>query len=146
MRHQPTDLHRRLRRSTVIVGSLLAVVVAALAVPTFGTSVKRLAADVVHLGTGSSGGTALDASNFSAGACEAFSPTNGSNGKTVFLDAGHGGIDPGGVGTTESGQSIHESDVNLAIELDAPASSGPDGYRVVDVEDPGHHRGPIGPR
>jgi N-acetylmuramoyl-L-alanine amidase len=61
----------------------------------------------------------------------AFAPTNGDNNKMVFLDAGHGGIDPGGVGTTESGQTIYESDVNLAIELDAMALLRARGYRVV---------------
>ena len=61
----------------------------------------------------------------------AFAPTAGDNNKTVFLDAGHGGIDPGGVGTTESGQTIYESDVNLAIELDTMALLRARGYRVV---------------
>ena len=41
----------------------------------------------------------VDASAFAAGSCVAFEPTAGERGKTVFLDAGHGGIDPGGVGS-----------------------------------------------
>jgi N-acetylmuramoyl-L-alanine amidase len=106
-------------------------VVAWLGVLAFGPTVRRLAADVAHLGTGSSDGTPLDASAFATGACEAFAPTSGDNGKTVFLDAGHGGIDPGGIGTTESGTTIHESDVNLPIELDAMAILRDHGYRVV---------------
>ena len=55
----------------------------------------------------------------------------GDNHKTVYLDAGHGGIDPGGVGTTEAGQTIYESDVNLAIVLDTMALLRDHGYRVV---------------
>ncbi len=76
-------------------------------------------------------GTALDPSYFASGACMAFAPTVGNNTKTVFLDAGHGGVDPGGMGTTEAGQTIYESDVNLAIVLDTMALLRARGYRVV---------------
>jgi N-acetylmuramoyl-L-alanine amidase len=106
-------------------------VVAGLLISTFGGDVRRLAGDVIHIDSTSSGGTPLDPSAFSAGACMAFAPTAADNNKTVFLDAGHGGIDPGGVGTTESGQTIYESDVNLAIELDTMALLRARGYRVV---------------
>jgi len=53
--------------------------------------------------------TQLDPSAFAAGACEAFEPTKGDRQETVFLDAGHGGIDPGGVGATEAGKTIYEA-------------------------------------
>jgi N-acetylmuramoyl-L-alanine amidase len=66
-----------------------------------------------------------------AGACVALSPTHGDNHRTVFLDAGHGGVDPGGVGTTQSGQPVAESMVNLAIELHAADLLRAKGYRVV---------------
>jgi N-acetylmuramoyl-L-alanine amidase len=49
----------------------------------------------------------------------------------VFLDAGHGGIDPGGVGETESGQTIYEADETLPVELDVAALLRADGFRVV---------------
>jgi N-acetylmuramoyl-L-alanine amidase len=49
----------------------------------------------------------------------------------VFLDAGHGGIDPGAVGSTESGQTIEEADLTLPVELDAMALLRADGFRVV---------------
>jgi len=65
------------------------------------------------------------------GACVALSPTHGDNHRTVFLDAGHGGVDPGGVGTTQSGQAVAESTVNLAIELHAADLLRAQGYRVV---------------
>jgi N-acetylmuramoyl-L-alanine amidase len=60
-----------------------------------------------------------------------FPPTSGDRHTTVFLDAGHGGLDPGGVGETESGQQIEESNVNLPIELDSMAILRAQGFRVV---------------
>jgi N-acetylmuramoyl-L-alanine amidase len=61
----------------------------------------------------------------------AFGPTKGDRHETVFLDAGHGGIDPGGVGTTEAGKSINEADETLPVELDAMARLRARGFRVV---------------
>ena len=75
--------------------------------------------------------TQLDPSAFAAGACEAFEPTKGDRHETVFLDAGHGGIDPGGVGTTEAGKTIYEADETLPVELDAMALLRAKGFRVV---------------
>ena len=40
--------------------------------------------------------TALDPVQFSTGSCVALAPTKGNRHLTVFLDAGHGGPDPGG--------------------------------------------------
>jgi N-acetylmuramoyl-L-alanine amidase len=78
-----------------------------------------------------SAGQAIDPALFSPSACMAFLPTNGNRHQTVFLDAGHGGIDPGAVGTTESGQTIDEATINLAVELDTMAILRSRGYRVV---------------
>jgi N-acetylmuramoyl-L-alanine amidase len=75
--------------------------------------------------------TQLDPSAFAAGACEAFEPTKGDRHETVFLDAGHGGIDPGGVGTTEAGKTIYEAHETLPVELDAMALLRAKGFRVV---------------
>ena len=61
----------------------------------------------------------------------AFSPTAGDRHETVFIDAGHGGIDPGAVGITESGQTIHEANETLPVELDTMALLRAQGYRVV---------------
>jgi N-acetylmuramoyl-L-alanine amidase len=77
---------------------------------------------------------AIDPALFYPGACVAFDPTTppgGDKNETVFLDAGHGGIDPGAVGSTESGAQVDESTVNLAVELDAAAILRAEGYRVV---------------
>jgi N-acetylmuramoyl-L-alanine amidase len=89
-----------------------------------------------HLGSGlfgeaGAGPEPLSPSTMAAGACVALSPTSGDNHRTIFLDAGHGGIDPGGVGTTQSGRSVDESTVNLAIELDTADLLRAEGYRVV---------------
>jgi N-acetylmuramoyl-L-alanine amidase len=74
---------------------------------------------------------AIDPALFSPGACVAFGPTAGNRHETVFLDAGHGGIDPGAVGSTENGSPVDESTVNLPIELDTMAILRAQGYRVV---------------
>jgi N-acetylmuramoyl-L-alanine amidase len=80
---------------------------------------------------GSDAARAVDPVLFSPGACMTFPPTDGDRHETVFLDAGHGGIDPGGVGSTGAGATVKESTVNLAIELDAMAILRAQGYRVV---------------
>ncbi len=76
-------------------------------------------------------GTPIDARAFASGACMAFAPTIGDRGKTVFLDAGHGGIDPGGVGSTDSGETVYEARETLAVEFDAMTLLRANGYRVV---------------
>jgi N-acetylmuramoyl-L-alanine amidase len=68
---------------------------------------------------------------FASGSCIAYPPTSGNRGFTVFLDAGHGGIDPGGVGITQSGTTIYEADETLPVELDAMALLRARGFRVV---------------
>lgn len=74
---------------------------------------------------------AVDANAFAPGSCMAMAPTKGDNHLTVFLDAGHGGRDPGAVGTTESGTTIYEADETLPVELDAAAILRSEGFRVV---------------
>jgi N-acetylmuramoyl-L-alanine amidase len=74
---------------------------------------------------------AIDPELFGPGACMEFPPTHGHRAQTVFLDAGHGGLDPGGVGRTEAGATVKESTVNLAIELDVMGILRAHGYTVV---------------
>jgi len=87
--------------------------------------------DSAATSSGVAGGHSIDPSLFTSGACESFGPTAGDRHKTVFLDAGHGGIDPGGVGVTESGQTIYEADETLPVELDTMALLRADGFTVV---------------
>jgi len=76
-------------------------------------------------------GHALDPSYFEPGACVSDAPTSGDRHLTVFLDAGHGGLDPGGVGDTEAGQTIHEADETLPVELDTMQLLRAKGFTVV---------------
>jgi len=78
-----------------------------------------------------SGGEALDPAEFASGSCIGYPPTAGDRGETVFLDAGHGGIDPGGVGVTQSGKTIYEADETLPVELEVMALLRAKGFRVV---------------
>lgn len=80
---------------------------------------------------GNSKGRAIDPAFFSRGACEEFAPTAGHRYQVVFLDAGHGGIDPGGVGTTQAGTTIHEAWETLPVELDTMALLRAQGFTVV---------------
>ncbi len=92
-------------------------------------SASAAASDVSVPGQGA--GTAIDPAYFSPGACVAFPPTTGSRHLTVFLDAGHGGLDPGAVGVTESGQVIYEADETLPVVLDTTTILRQAGFRVV---------------
>lgn len=84
-----------------------------------------------HVAAVSSTATPLDPSFFAPGSCIAFPPTQGNRHETVFLDAGHGGVDPGGVGETKSGRTVYEKNVTLPVELDTATLLRADGYRVV---------------
>ena len=76
-------------------------------------------------------GAAIDPAVFTPGSCVAFSPTRGRPVATVFLDAGHGGRDPGAIGTTSSGETIYEAHLTLPVELDTAALLRRAGLRVV---------------
>jgi N-acetylmuramoyl-L-alanine amidase len=79
------------------------------------------------LPTPAAGAAQLAVAGLENGACMAYRPTSGDRGRTVFLDAGHGGPDPG-----TSGSGVMEKDVTLAVELRLTALLRGDGYRVVD--------------
>jgi len=77
------------------------------------------------------GGVPVDPAEFASGACVSYGPTSGDNHQTVFLDAGHGGIDPGAQGVTTDGHTIFEAEETLPVELDTMALLRAKGYRVV---------------
>jgi N-acetylmuramoyl-L-alanine amidase len=77
------------------------------------------------------GGHAIDAAIFEPGSCRSFGPTAGNRQESVFLDAGHGSIDPGSVGVTESGQTLYEATETLAVELDTLALLRAKGFTVI---------------
>jgi N-acetylmuramoyl-L-alanine amidase len=78
------------------------------------------------------GGRALDPARFAPGSCIAFAPTAASPlHRTVFIDAGHGGPDPGGVGVTLAGHQVAEATENLRVALAALPLLRAAGYRVV---------------
>jgi N-acetylmuramoyl-L-alanine amidase len=60
-----------------------------------------------------------------------FPPTVGDRHQTVFVDAGHGGIDPGAIGPSASGQTVQEADLTLPVELDTMALLRTHGFTVV---------------
>jgi len=101
-----------------------------LADPTISVSAGR-GGRAGHADADGPAGHPIDPALFSPGACLAFAPTSGDLHETVFLDAGHGGLDPGAVGTTQTGAPVNESAVNLAVELDTMAILRAEGYRVV---------------
>lgn len=68
---------------------------------------------------------------FAAGACIAYRPLRGDRHRTVFVDAGHGGPDPGAAGTTSAGTPVEEKDLTLATARDLRTLLRDAGYRVV---------------
>jgi N-acetylmuramoyl-L-alanine amidase len=65
------------------------------------------------------------------GACTALVPLRGNRHRTVFLDAGHGGPDPGAVGAVVGGRPVAEKEATLPVALRAARLLRETGYRVV---------------
>jgi len=103
------------------------------------------ASNAVAPGAVASGATHLGGALFAPGACMAVNPKGGGNHQTVFLDAGHGGPDPGASGTTSDGQAVDERDLTLPVVLDAASSLRAAGYRVVVSRTVDTSVAPLGP-
>jgi N-acetylmuramoyl-L-alanine amidase len=73
----------------------------------------------------------VEARLFEPGACVEYQPTSWDRHLIVFLDAGHGGVDPGGVGTDEADNTVYEANETLRVELDTMMSLRADGFTVV---------------
>ena len=132
-RHQRTPLHIRRRRATVIV-TLGVVAAAAIWAHSDRSDAKRLpsrTSTAARAGQTAGSGTPVASAGFSPGACMSYPPGAGDRHGTVFLDAGHGGIDPGATGTTQSGATIHEADLTLSVVLDTVPLLQAQGFRVV---------------
>jgi N-acetylmuramoyl-L-alanine amidase len=119
-RKQQQQRRRGVRRRRVVSAGLVLLVIAVVVVLTKPTASAP-----------ATSGRALDPTEFADGSCVAFAPTVGDRDQTVFLDAGHGGADPGGVGTTESGATIEEAQETLPVELEVSNLLRARGFRVV---------------
>jgi N-acetylmuramoyl-L-alanine amidase len=116
---------RRSRRISLGGGLVIAVIIGLGA----GIISNRSAPKVAH--SAIAGATPVNTARFAKTACLAYPPTVGDRHLTVFLDAGHGGLDPGSVGETKTGKTIYEADETLPVELDAMALLRRQGFRVV---------------
>jgi N-acetylmuramoyl-L-alanine amidase len=65
------------------------------------------------------------------GACVSYTPTHGQLQRTIFVDPGHGGLDPGVVGTGAGGRQVLEKDATLAVAARLTVLLRGAGYRVV---------------
>ncbi|HKW07021.1 MAG TPA: N-acetylmuramoyl-L-alanine amidase [Candidatus Dormibacteraeota bacterium] len=125
--HAPARTRRRQRPFSLLRSALLAalVVVCLAALP----AVLGALRGGVASGPGRvEGQVAL--SGLESGACMSFAPAMGQASKTVFLDPGHGGLDPGVVGQA-GGQDVEEKDVALSVGTRLAGLLQSDGYRVV---------------
>ena len=113
-------------RSAIVVALIVGVVIVGVLASESPSGIT--ATDPLHTTTAAQ---SIDPAMFASGSCVAYPPTSGNRGTTVFLDAGHGGIDPGGVGITQSGTTIYEADETLPVELDVMALLRAKGFRVV---------------
>ncbi len=127
--HVPPRPRRRQRSHALLRYALVTAlaVTVVVALPTILAQVRALHAGAPQPGGGVSG-EQVALSGLQGGACMAFGPSGAS--KTVFIDPGHGGLDPGVVGTAGA-QQVLEKDVALAVGNLLSAELQADGYRVV---------------
>jgi len=94
-----------------------------------------VAAATTHVASGRVAGNAAPSPSaqpppaYAPGACQAQAPTGRSRSQTVFVDAGHGGPDPGVLG--QQGTAVKESQAALAVAIQLATRLRADGYRVV---------------
>src|SRR5579864_7202676 len=125
---------RRQRPSSLLRSALVVALVATclIALPTLVDGARSLKLPGDRQPSGGSGAAAgqVAMSGLHSGACMSFAPAGGHSSRTVFIDPGHGGLDPGVVGDT-GGQPVLEKDVALAVGTRLSRLLQDDGYRVV---------------
>jgi N-acetylmuramoyl-L-alanine amidase len=98
-----------------VAGGVIAARSAFQATPTHGSA---LAAEPVKL------------AGVAHGACVVYPAAGRGNGRTVFLDPGNGGVDPGVVAFTPAGRPVFAKDLTLAVASKLATLLEADGYRV----------------
>ncbi len=139
-RHDPARTRRRqsffsLLRTTLAIALILACVAwFPRLVEAVRSAEQAIAPPAPPLASGDqiqvSGPAGTQVTGLAPGACLSFAPVAGANGKTVFVDPGHGGLDSGAVGDF-GGRTVMEKDLTLAVATDLTARLRADGYRVV---------------
>ena len=124
----PARTRRRQKSRPLLRIALVAALLASalFALPTVVEAVRGLPQVANSLQGPSSAGGQVALSGLEQGACMIF----GHGSKTVFVDAGHGGLDPGVVGES-GGRPLNEKDVTLAVATRLAPLLQSDGYRVV---------------
>ena len=140
----PPTLRRRRRASSSGLPAALALAVALVAATLAVDMVVTLARPparhpaVINVGASpaptnqpAADGAQLVVAGLDPSACRAYRPTGAANGRTVFLDAGHGGPDPGGSGELNDGTPVVEKVATLAVAGYLSQRLRAQGYRVV---------------
>ena len=68
---------------------------------------------------------------FATGACRSLPPTGKSRNRVIFVDAGHGGLDPGVTSRSPAGSEVKESTLTLAIATELSRILRAHGYGIV---------------
>ena len=116
-----------LLRSALVIAL---VVVCVLSAPVLLGALRPSLASSLGAAVGDSGPSRLELGGTQEGACVSFGPISSAANRTVFLDPGHGGLDPGVVGVAR-GKQVLEKDVTLAVATRLATLLRADGYRVV---------------
>lgn len=131
--HVPLRVRRRPRRpSGLPISAVLALAVLAAAVVLTDRACGYLAVARAGSTTASAAPAPVPAAAaLSPGACATLGAIGSSRGRTIFVDAGHGGPDPGVTARSASGQMLKEATETLAVARDLSGVLRADGYRVV---------------
>lgn len=126
---------RRRQRDLFLLRSALLIALAitcVFALPTLADGVRSLGpiAAAPHPGGPGAVEGQVALSGAASNACMSFAPRGLARPKTVFIDPGHGGLDPGVVGEA-GGHQVQEKDITLAVGTRLATLLEGDGYRVV---------------